>query len=612
MRKGLLCCFLLVLIGSVPAWAQVAKFMEPPEVSDQRVSWKWAAIDSDPIYTGNSTLKRVRPISEHPFHDRTIAKVLLDQSGLFGFSLSEDGQQVYKWELDSGLLVEEYVPIPAPAVVLNAALHRDGLSLAAVLDDGRIAIWDLQRPDTLWSFPVSPGPCYDILYLPGSLNHRFLTAGSDGKVRKWDIELEPGMSPPEPAQTVITFAAAEARSLAINTTGRFLAAGSSRGEIRKYNLVENYITSIFQARPSSIEKIIIGFTGRSMVTIDELHGVAIWNFNNDNAGQVPLVEIPPGNHGDVRMALTPPDDLLLILSYDDGLLQVRSGATGQVFQVGQEPYPTSSFISHPDGSRAILGRLDGDLVLWSAGFCRPSPGDIRCFGGYKIWRGLRPERVSNDGEADGDEMELLRTYSYGDSSWTFAGIDTLRYFIDPDSISDRGMGFEGMLPGPVNGFPYYYAITQFDRVFEDGSVFDVNVCEPQDSCVIRGIYRDPETGEMISIIPRRSPRTEKPILGKVWVIPNPYEKNRVDWDDYTFPHVRFVNLPSEAEIRIYTLAGDLVRIIQHGRDSLNQLSGEENWDLKNGDGENVVSGVYFYTVRTPEGKVSRGFLTLIL
>jgi hypothetical protein len=190
----------------------------------------------------------------------------------------------------------------------------------------------------------------------------------------------------------------------------------------------------------------------------------------------------------------------------------------------------------------------------------------------------------------------------------------LRYFIDPDSVSRRGADPEFDIAGPHNGFPYYYSITRFDKVYSAGSVFEVYVCDDPDKerCIEQGIFRDPGTGEPLGIIPRRSPRTDPPILGEVWVVPNPYERGRVAWDPYTFPHVRFVNLPGAAEIKIFTVAGDLVRILEHSADELGQGSGEEDWDLTNGAGETVASGVYIYAVKTPDGKISRGYLTLIL
>lgn len=600
MRKLLASGLMLILLSS-GSKAQL-RFLGPPEISDRTVSWRWAAIPDDPVYTGNSTLKRAGGVSEIPFHDREIGAVLLDGPGNVGFSLTADGQEILRWDLETGIVQDTLAPLTGPVTVMAASLHEELVSLVAVLDDGRMALWDPELPDTVWTFPAHTGACYDVEHLPGVIDNRFVTVGADGLVLEWAFELEPGMPPPEPARDPpFEFRlGGEARTVDVGRNRRTLAAGSDRGEIRIWDLREGFLTAILREIDTGppVTDVFVGFTGGTMVTADE-DSIIIWNLTSQSI----MTQFQPGDHGQARLSLTPPDDRLLLISYEDGTLEVRDGTTGQLFRSAAEGATVTAYVSHPDGSRVILGLLDGSLIQWSAGFCRPSPTDPVCFGGYKLWAGLAPER---------EAMELLRTYSFGDSSWTFAGRDTIRYFIDPDSVSRRGADPELELAGPHNGFPVYYSLTQFNRVYESGSVFDVFACPGQENCVEQGIFRDPETGEPLGIIPRKDPRTDSPVLGDIWVIPNPYERGRVEWDEFTFPHVRFVNLPAEAEIRIFTVSGDLVRVIDHGKDALGQDSGEEDWDLKNGNGEIVVSGVYLYSVKTPDGKVGRGFMAIIL
>jgi hypothetical protein len=56
--------------------------------------------------------------------------------------------------------------------------------------------------------------------------------------------------------------------------------------------------------------------------------------------------------------------------------------------------------------------------------------------------------------------------------------------------------------------------------------------------------------------------------------------------------VRFVNLPERAIIRIYTVSGILVTVIEHNT----LISSEAVWDLRNRNGRKVGSGVYFWHV----------------
>ncbi len=89
----------------------------------------------------------------------------------------------------------------------------------------------------------------------------------------------------------------------------------------------------------------------------------------------------------------------------------------------------------------------------------------------------------------------------------------------------------------------------------------------------------------------------------VYVTPNPYVFN----DDVrsfgmNSPYrIEFRNLPERADIRIYTVAGDLVRTIEHGPDAFGNLSGTAVWDQQSDSGLLVAPGLYIYHV-TPDAE----------
>jgi hypothetical protein len=68
--------------------------------------------------------------------------------------------------------------------------------------------------------------------------------------------------------------------------------------------------------------------------------------------------------------------------------------------------------------------------------------------------------------------------------------------------------------------------------------------------------------------------------------------------------IDFIHLPQECTIRIFTLAGDHVRTIDH---SGTIFDGTESWNLLNKDDHDIAPGVYIYHVETPDGyeKVGR-------
>jgi hypothetical protein len=92
--------------------------------------------------------------------------------------------------------------------------------------------------------------------------------------------------------------------------------------------------------------------------------------------------------------------------------------------------------------------------------------------------------------------------------------------------------------------------------------------------------------------------------GQVWVVPNPF-RARAPWEREPVPgdaftrHVDFFGLPrARSTIRIYTLAGDLVRQLDH--DGTNG-DGEAAWDLISRNGQDIESGVYLFTVEWSGG-----------
>ena len=72
------------------------------------------------------------------------------------------------------------------------------------------------------------------------------------------------------------------------------------------------------------------------------------------------------------------------------------------------------------------------------------------------------------------------------------------------------------------------------------------------------------------------------------------------------------HLPARSIVRIYTSNGELVReLVQDPNANRGGETGELAWDLKNGQGRNVVSGIYIYQVESPQGHNIKGHFVII-
>jgi hypothetical protein len=97
-------------------------------------------------------------------------------------------------------------------------------------------------------------------------------------------------------------------------------------------------------------------------------------------------------------------------------------------------------------------------------------------------------------------------------------------------------------------------------------------------------------------------------LTRVHTVPDPYYATSSFDLGPTTKELQFVNLPPEATIRIYSLAGILVDVINHNNPT---GGGMAKWDLRNRSNQFVASGVYLFHVSTPDGKSHVGKFTVV-
>jgi hypothetical protein len=97
-------------------------------------------------------------------------------------------------------------------------------------------------------------------------------------------------------------------------------------------------------------------------------------------------------------------------------------------------------------------------------------------------------------------------------------------------------------------------------------------------------------------------------LSLVHTVPDPYYVTNALEITPTGKVLKFVNLPGQAIIRIYSVSGVLVQVLTHNDPT---GGGEQAWDLRSRSNQFVASGVYFYHVETPDGKTKVGRFTVV-
>ena len=218
----------------------------------------------------------------------------------------------------------------------------------------------------------------------------------------------------------------------------------------------------------------------------------------------------------------------------------------------------------------------------------------RDFEGYKIYGATK---TANDSLGEFSlllEVDLENNIGYNTG---LSGIQIKNELGQPDSIFINNTYYHYKFENIdiKDGWLNYYSITAYDRGDPDSNLESLE----------SSIYSN-----RVYIYPGSSEISESIWEGMPSVYPNPY-KGQALWDGYSSRSnmIWFRNLPNKAEIRIFSLAGDLVDVIDHdesykGDDILNidsknnplMSGGEHAWDMITMHDQATASGLYLFTV----------------
>ena len=232
------------------------------------------------------------------------------------------------------------------------------------------------------------------------------------------------------------------------------------------------------------------------------------------------------------------------------------------------------------------------------------------FEGYRIY-GAR--KTANDDLGEFSlllETDLKNNIGYNTG---FSTIQITNQFGEADSVLINNTYYQYKFENAniKDGWLNYYAVTAYDQGDPDANLESLE----------SSIYSN-----RVYVFPGKAAAKENDWVGEPTVYPNPF-KGQALWDGYgsRSKMLWFRNLPNEAEIRIFSLAGDLVDIIQHeesynGADIANidaqknplMAGGEHAWDLITMHDQATASGLYLFTVEDKNsGQIKEGKFLII-
>ncbi len=263
----------------------------------------------------------------------------------------------------------------------------------------------------------------------------------------------------------------------------------------------------------------------------------------------------------------------------------------------------------PSGDREVILQWDNSSELR----IDPITGE-ELFEGYRVWRVDNWQRPEGSIGPSPEEWMKLAEFRLNPDDAQEQGSVALR------DVTVREVGAIGLTDdgksiypigryqyvddrGILNGKLYFYSVTAFGVTTRKNSV--------------TGEFEDvelsgqPTAVEAEAVVPRWDATAG---CDDVKVVPNPY-RGGAEWDlvpsdrDPTGTKLAFRNLPDGevSTIRMYSLAGDLIQEATH--DGVNG-DGTYYWNMITRNGQQIVSGIYVYSVEY-SGGICRGRFVII-
>ena len=234
------------------------------------------------------------------------------------------------------------------------------------------------------------------------------------------------------------------------------------------------------------------------------------------------------------------------------------------------------------------------------------------FEGYRVYRSFLGDERSSQGLLA--SMQLINEFDIKDNLFYDTGLKAVQMeppvieiVPDPETgeIDTIEYTYKLSINNLHNGWDYAFAVTAFDS----GDTH-LNLPSLESSKLENAIIATPGT------FPQNTNQNKE-----IGVYPNPYRVNAL-WDG-NFERERklyFYNLPQKCEVRVYTLAGDLVDSFIHdgnlysgtGAQSSVSPGGEHAWDIVSEFDQAIATGLYLFTVKDNDsGEIHQGKFVII-
>ncbi len=272
------------------------------------------------------------------------------------------------------------------------------------------------------------------------------------------------------------------------------------------------------------------------------------------------------------------------------------------------------FPTPPDAPKVRIELDAGKVTLYwdkTAEFSRDRVSGEQDFEGYRVYS-------SDLGDDVNPNTRLIREFDIPDNEDGFnTGFGEIEL---PAPITFEGdttnYYYAYEIEGLLSGWQYELSVSAFDR---GSDLFGIESLESNTLVNAVRVFPGTPANENFGSNERQY---------QVGVYPNPYRVNAA-WDGSRVGERKlyFYNLPARSEIRIYTIAGNIVAEFEHDSETYNGdtawfssfsddprvlAGGEHAWDLQSNANQILTTGLYLYSVKdTDSGEIQTGKLVII-
>ncbi len=153
----------------------------------------------------------------------------------------------------------------------------------------------------------------------------------------------------------------------------------------------------------------------------------------------------------------------------------------------------------------------------------------------------------------------------------------------------------------IDGFRYRYALVAYSADTEGGE-------PPVQNSKNVGSQDINAVPNIVSVVPHAARALTSSDLDKIKVVPNPY-RVIADWEmSQDERMIKFTHLPAVCTIKIFNVAGELMRTLEHNVYS--STESEEIWNLRTDENREIAPGLYFYYIQSNLGEKTGKFVII--